>query len=107
MFPQLGGNNRYSLETGRLDQILLPAGNFHIRRRLARIPTYFCRHRRVINPDALSFERVTLGPLKEASSPVEMLLISTSAGVQGATLETPTDWGVEYMQMHSQPEKAP
>jgi hypothetical protein len=108
MFPQQGGNNRYPLEAGRLDQIRLPGTRFQISPPFG-TDTYvlLSTSTQLANPDALSFERVTRGPPKEASSPVEMLLISTSAGEQGATLETPTDWGVEYLQMHSQPGKAP
>jgi hypothetical protein len=108
MFPQQGGNNRYPLEAGRLDQIRLPGARFKISPPFG-TDTYvlLSTSTQLANPDALSFESVTRGPLKEPSSPVEMLLISTSAGEQGATLETPTDWGVEYLQMHSQPEKAP
>jgi hypothetical protein len=108
MFPQQGGNNRYPLEAGRLDQIRLPGARFKILPPFG-TDTYvlLSTSTQLANPDALSFERVTRGPLKEASSPVEMLLISTSAGEQGVTLETPTDWGVEYLQTHSQPQKAP
>jgi hypothetical protein len=40
------------------------------------------------------------------SSPLETLLGSTSAGTRGSAGEVPTDWGVEYLQLHSQPKKA-
>jgi hypothetical protein len=104
IFPQQGGNNRYPLQAGRLDQIRLPGARFQVSPPFG-TDTYvlLSTSTQLANPDALSFERATRGPLKEASSAVEMLLISTSAGEQGDTLETPTDWGVEYMQLHSQP----
>jgi hypothetical protein len=103
MFPQRSGGNNFPLENGRLDQILLPGGNFHITPPFG-TDTYILlsTSARLSNPDALSFESVVRGGVS-ATTPLETLLLSTSAGARGDTMEMPTDWGVEYLQMHSQP----
>ena len=106
MFPQRAGGNNFPLENGRLDQILLPAGNFHITPPFG-TDTYILllTSTKLSNPDALSFESVVRGGVS-ATTPLETLLFSTSAGTRGNTMEMPTDWGVEYLQMHSQPKQA-
>jgi hypothetical protein len=106
MFPQRSGGNNFPLENGRLDQILLPAGNFHITPPFG-TDTYILlsTSARLSNPDALNFESVVRGGVN-ATTPLETLLFSTSAGTRGNTMEMPTDWGVEYLQMHSQPKAA-
>jgi hypothetical protein len=106
MYPTQGGGNRYPQENGRLEQITLPGARFHI------TPPYgtdtyvlLTTSTALANPDALSFESVVRGGERGVSSPLETLLGSTSAGTRGSAGEVPTDWGVEYLQMHSQPKK--
>ena len=107
MFPRQGGGNRYPLENGRLDQILLPGAKFHITPPFG-TDTYvlLSTSTELSNPDALSFGSVVRGGQRGSSSALEMLLGSTSAGTRGTMAEMPTDWGVEYLQLHSQPKKA-
>ena len=106
MFPQQGGGNRYPQEAGRLEQIPLPGAKFRITPPFG-TDTYILlsTSTELSNPEALSFESVVRGGERGVSSPLEMLLGSTSAGTRGATAEVPTDWGVEYLQLHSQPKK--
>jgi hypothetical protein len=107
MFPQQGGGNRYPQEGGRLDQIPLPGAKFLITPPFG-TDTYvlLTTSTPLSNPDALNFEGVVRGGERGVSSPLETLLGSTSAGTRGSMAEMPTDWGVEYLQMHSQPVKA-
>ena len=107
MFPQQGGGNRYPQEAGRLEQIPLPGAKFRITPPFG-TDTYILlsTSTELSNPEALSFESVVRGGERGVSSPLEMLLGSTSAGTRGSMAEVPTDWGVEYLQMHSQPKKA-
>ncbi len=108
MFPLQGGGNRYPQEGGRLEQIPLPGARFRITPPFG-TDTYvlLSTSTQLSNPDALNFEGVVRGGERGASSPLETLLDSTSAGTRGSMAEMPTDWGVEYLQMHSQPAKAP
>ena len=107
MFPQQGGGNRYPQEGGRLDQIPLPGAKFLITPPFG-TDTYvlLTTSTPLANPDALNFEGVVRGGERGVASPLETLLGSTSAGTRGSMAEMPTDWGVEYLQMHSQPVKA-
>jgi hypothetical protein len=106
MFPLQGGGNRYPQEDGRLDQIALPGARFRITPPFG-TDTYvvLSTSTQLANPDALNFEGVVRGGERAVSSPLESLLGSTSAGTRGSMAEVPTDWGVEYLQMHSQPAK--
>jgi hypothetical protein len=106
MYPRQGGGNRYPQEDGRLEQIPLPGAKFRI------APPYgtdtyilLTTSTALANPDALSFESVVRGGERGVSSPLETLLGSTSAGTRGFAAQVPTDWGVEYLQLHSQPKK--
>ncbi len=106
-YPQQGGGNRYPQEDGRLDQILLPGGRFRIGPPYG-TDTYvlLSTSTPLANPDVLNFSGVVRGGDRGAPSPLETLLGSTSAGTRGGAVEMPTDWGVEYLQMHSQPKKS-
>lgn len=108
MFPAQGGGNRYPQEGGRLEQIALPGARFRITPPFG-TDTYvmLSTSTQLSNPDVLNFEGVVRYGERGVSSPLETLLGSTSAGTRGSMGETPTDWGVEYLQMHSQPDKAP
>jgi hypothetical protein len=106
MYPTQGGGNRYPQENGRLDQIPLPGAKMRI------APPYgtdtyilLTTSTALSNPDGLSLESVVRGGERGISSPLETLLGSTSAGTRGNAAEVPTDWGVEYLQLHSQPKK--
>jgi hypothetical protein len=107
MYPRQGGGNRYPQENGRLEQFPLPGARFHITPPFG-TDTYvlLTTSTALANPDALSFESVVRGGERGVSSPLETLLGSTSAGTRGSAGEVPTDWGVEYLQLHSQPKKA-
>jgi hypothetical protein len=107
LFPSQGGGNRYPQEDGRLDQILLPGAKFTIAPPFG-TDTYvlLTTSTQLSNPEVLNFEGVVRGGERGASSPLESLLGSTSAGTRGNLVQMPTDWGVEYLQMHSQPQKA-
>jgi hypothetical protein len=108
MFPVQGAGNRYPQEGGRLDQIPLPGARFRITPPFG-TDTYvmLSTSTQLSNPDILNFEGVVRGGERGTPSPLEMLLGSTSAGTRGSMAETPTDWGVEYLQMHSQPAQIP
>ncbi len=107
MFPTEGGGNHYPQEDGRLEQIRLPGVQFHISEPFG-TDTYILltTSTPLSNPDALNFDGVVRGGERGASSPLDALLGSTSAGTRGSAAVMPTDWGVEYLQMHSQPKKA-
>jgi hypothetical protein len=107
LFPLQGGGNRYPQEEGRLDQISLPGAKFRIAPPFG-TDTYvlLTTSTELSNPDALNFEGVVRGGERGVSSPLESLLGSTSGGTRGNLVQMPTDWGVEYLQMHSQPQKA-
>jgi hypothetical protein len=104
LFPTQGGNNRFPQENGRLEQIALPGARFRVTPPFG-TDTYvlLSTSTQLSNPDALNFEGVVRGGAGGASSPLENLLGSTSAGTRGSMVEMPTDWGIEYLQMHSQP----
>jgi hypothetical protein len=104
LFPTQGGNNRFPQENGRLEQIALPGARFRITPPFG-TDTYvlLSTSTQLSNPDALNFEGVVRGGAGGTSSPLENLLGSTSAGTRGSMVEMPTDWGIEYLQMHSQP----
>jgi Caspase domain len=106
MFPTQGGNNRYPQEDGRLEQIVLPGPQFRIGSPFG-TDTYvlLSTSTQLSDPDALNFEGAVRRGGSGTSSPLENLLGSTSTGTRGSMMETPTDWGVEYLQMHSQPAK--
>ena len=106
LFPTQGGNNRFPQENGRLEQIALPGAKFRITPPFG-TDTYvlLSTSTQLSNPDALNFEGVVRGGAGGGSSPLENLLGSTSAGTRGSMAEMPTDWGIEYLQMHSQPAK--
>lgn len=106
LFPQQGGGNRYPQEAGRLDQIPLPGANFKITPPFG-TDTYvlLTTSTPLSDPAVLNFEGVVRGAERGLSSPLETLLGSTSAGTRGSMAEMPVDWGVEYLQMHSQPKK--
>jgi hypothetical protein len=108
MFPRQGGGNRYPQEGGRLDQIPLPGAKFSITPPFG-TDTYILltTSTPLSDPEALNFEGVVRGGERGVASPLETLLGSTSAGTRGSMAEMPTDWGVEYLQMHSQPVKLP
>jgi Caspase domain len=107
LFPLQGGGNRYPQEDGRLEQILLPNVKFKIGPPYG-TDTYILltTSTELSNPDVLNFEGVVRGGERGVSSPLENLLGSTSSGTRGNLVQMPTDWGVEYLQMHSQPQKA-
>jgi hypothetical protein len=104
MFPQQGGGNRYPQQDGRLDQIPLPGTNFKIAPPFG-TDTYILltTSTPLSDPDVLNFEGVVRAGQRGFSPPLETLLGSTSAGTHGSMAEMPTDWGVEYLQLHSQP----
>ena len=106
-FPLQGGGNSYPQEGGRLDQILLPNVRFRIGPPYG-TDTYILlsTSTELANPDVLNFAGVVRGGSSGTASPLESLLGSTSAGTRGGAVEMPTDWGVEYLQMHSLPKKA-
>jgi hypothetical protein len=106
-YPLQGGGNSYPQEGGRLDQILLPGGRVRIGAPYG-TDTYvlLSTSTRIDNPYVLNFAGVVRGGNSGDSSPLEKLLASTSTGTRGGAVEMPTDWGVEYLQMHSQPKKA-
>jgi Caspase domain len=106
LFPLQGGGNRYPQEEGRLEQIPLPSAKFRIGPPFG-TDTYvlLTTSTQLSNPDVLNFEGVVRGGERGVSSPLESLLGSTSAGTRGNLVQMPTDWGVEYLQMHSQPQK--
>jgi Caspase domain len=106
LFPLQGGGNRYPQEDGRLDQILLPGVKFRIAPPFG-TDTYvlLTTSTQLSDPGVLNFEGVVRGGERGVSSPLESLLGSTSAGTRGNLVQMPTDWGVEYLQLHSQPQK--
>jgi hypothetical protein len=106
IFPRQGGGNSYPQEGGRLDQIALPGARFNIGSPFG-TDSYvlLSTSTQLNNPEALNFGSVVRGEFP--SSPLETLLSATSAGTRGSMAVMPTDWGVEYLQMHSQPTKAP
>lgn len=107
MFPRQAGGNRYPLQDGRLDRILLPGAKFRVTPPFG-TDTYvlLSTSTELSNPDVLSFGSVVRGGQRGTGSALEMLLTSTSAGTRGSAAEVPMDWGVEYLQLHSQPAKA-
>ena len=107
LFPSQGGGNRYPQEDGRLDQIPLPGVQFGIGPPFG-TDTYILltTSTQLSDPYVLNFKGVVRGGERGVSSPLESLLGSTSAGTRGNLVQMPTDWGVEYLQMHSQPQKS-
>ena len=107
MFPKYGGGNHFPQEDGRLQEIPLPG-------RVDIIPPFgtdtyilLTTSTELSYPEALNFGGVVRGGERGAppapNSPLESLLRSTSAGTRGSMAAMPTDWGVEYLQLHSQP----
>ncbi len=107
MFPLQGGSDEYPQEGGRLDQIPLPGTRFQIGPPYG-TDTYILLSttKPLADPDVLNFNGVVRGGERGTTTALDNLLGSATAGTRGSMMETPTDWGVEYLQMHSQPVKA-
>jgi hypothetical protein len=102
MFPR-GVSNRYPQLDGRLDEIPLPNTRFSIDPPFG-TDTYILltTSAELAHPEALTFS----GVVKETArggpaSPLELLLRGSPS--RGGPVALPTDWGVESLELHSQP----
>ena len=107
LWPQQGPGGKFPTDNGRLASIPLPGSTFHISPPYG-TDTYLLltTSTPLPDPDVLNFEGVARGGTRGISSPLEQLLQSTSSGTRGATSEAPTDWSLQIVQTHSQPDAA-
>jgi len=84
--------------------IPLPGARFHIDEPFG-TDTYvlLTTATKLPEPEVLKFEGVVQRGASDGNNPLVNLLQSTSAGTRGSGLEAPTDWGVQLLQVHSQP----
>jgi hypothetical protein len=97
-----GPGGRFPTTNGRLASIPLPGATIKI------TPPYgtdtyvlLTTTTPLPEPEVLSFDAATRGGGNP--SPLQSLLQRTNAGTRGNSEEAPTDWGVQLLQMHSQP----
>jgi hypothetical protein len=100
-----GPGGRFPTANGRLASIPLPGATVRI------TPPYgtdtyvlLTTTTPLPEPEVLSFDAATRGG---NPSPLQSLLQQTNAGTRGNSEEAPTDWGVQLLQLHSQPKTAP
>ncbi len=96
-----GPGGRFPTTNGRLASIPLPGATVKI------TPPYgtdtyilLTTATPLPEPEVLSFDAATRGGNQ---SPLQSLLQQTNAGTRGNSEEAPTDWGVQLLQLHSQP----
>lgn len=101
LFPAHGAGNRFPQENGRLEQIPLPNSRFYIGQPFG-TDTYILltTSTELADPETLNFTGVVRGG-EPPASPLESLL--RSSGTRGSVAAMPTDWGVESLELHSQP----
>jgi hypothetical protein len=99
-----GPGGRFPTANGRLASIPLPGATVKI------TPPYgtdtyilLTTATPLPEPEVLSFDAATRGG---NPSPLQSLLQQTNAGTRGNSEEAPTDWGVQLLQLHSQPVSA-
>jgi len=108
LWPQNGPGGKFPTTNGRLASIPLPGSRFGISAPFG-TDTYLMltTSTALPDPDVLTFSGVARGGTRGISSPLEQLLQTTSSGSRGASVEAPTDWGLQLVQTHSQPTAAP
>jgi hypothetical protein len=96
-----GPGGRFPTANGRLASIPLPGATVKI------TPPYgtdtyvlLTTTTPLPEPEVLSFDAASRGG---NPSPLQSLLQQTNAGARGNSEEAPTDWGVQLLQLHSQP----
>jgi hypothetical protein len=102
-YPLVDGNATYPQEGGRLDQIPLPGVQMTIGPPFG-TDTYILlsTSTRLSSLNLLNFKGVVRGGTGDGQ-PIDNLVGQTSSGTSGNVSEMPTDWGVEYLEMHSHP----
>ncbi len=101
LFPTAGGENRFPNRASYQPDIDLPNA-------VVKIQSPFGVDTLVVlttstplpDPSVLNFEGVR-GGTRGVGSPLYRLLDATSSGTRGAVAELPTDWGIDYVELHS------
>jgi len=108
MWPLTGPGGKFPTDNGNLDTIPLPGMKFTISDPFG-TDTYLLltTSTPLPDPDVLNFDAVVRGGTRGLSTPLQDLLETTSSGTRGVPGEAPTDWSLQMVQMHSQPNAAP
>ena len=101
LFPKSGGENRFPIEGGVTQEILLPRSKIEISPPFG-LDTYILliTDQQLPDPGALNFEAAAT---RGAVTPLQGLLDGASRGTRGASVAEPTDWSVQYLHLHSVP----
>jgi hypothetical protein len=104
LFPNSGGENRFPVEGGATQEIVLPRAKIGIGAPFG-LDTYILlvTDQQLPDPGALNFEAAAT---RGATSPLQGLLNGASRGTRGASVAEPTDWNVQYLHLHSVPKTA-
>jgi hypothetical protein len=104
MWPREGPGGKFPTDHGLMDTIPLPGVSLRITPPFG-TDSYILltTSTQLADPSILEFEGVVRSGSTRERTPLEMLLQSASSGTRGNALETPTDWGIQLLQMHSRP----